>query len=73
MIAFLTVQKMTKRQPAKKATGAFIAVANMHIYMDLLYKIGPYFSGCYQLLGLPKVSFWGFWGLVWSIKVFSEF
>ena len=32
MVAFLTVHKMTKRQPAKKATGAFMAVANMHIY-----------------------------------------
>ena len=30
MVAFLTVHKMTKRQPAKKATGAFMAVANMH-------------------------------------------
>ena len=36
MIAFLTAQKMTKRQPAKKATGAFIAVANMHIYGPLV-------------------------------------
>ena len=32
MVAFLTVHKMTKRQPAKKATGAFMAVANRHIY-----------------------------------------
>ena len=30
MVAFLTVHKMTKRQSAKKATGAFMAVANMH-------------------------------------------
>ena len=27
MVAFLTVHKMKKRQPAKKATGAFMAVA----------------------------------------------
>ena len=32
MVAFLTVHKMTKRQPAKKTTGAFMAVANMHIF-----------------------------------------
>ena len=34
MVAFLTVHKMTKRQPAKKATGAFMAVANRHIYLS---------------------------------------
>ena len=34
MVAFLTVHKMTKRQPAKKATGAFMAVANRHIYLQ---------------------------------------
>ena len=33
MVAFLTVHKMTKRQPAKKATGAFMAVANPHKYL----------------------------------------
>ena len=31
MVTFLTVHKMTKRQPAEKATGAFMAVANLHI------------------------------------------
>ena len=36
MIAFLTAQKMTKRQPAEKATGVFIAVANMHLYGPLV-------------------------------------
>ena len=29
---FSWLHKMTKRQPAKKPTGAFMAVANMHIY-----------------------------------------
>ena len=38
MVAFLTVHKMTKRQPAKKATGAFMAVANRHIYPDFSVK-----------------------------------
>ena len=32
MVDFLTVHKMTKRRPARKATGAFMAVANLHIY-----------------------------------------
>ena len=47
MVAFLTVHKMTKRQPAKKATGAFMAVANRHIYHfhaeKALFK-GPNFA-----------------------------
>ena len=38
MVAFLTVHKMTKRQPAKKATGAFMAVANRHIYPWVFQK-----------------------------------
>ena len=45
MVAFLTVHKMTKRQPAKKATGAFMAVANRHIY--------PKKHRC--------ITFWGGW------------
>ena len=39
MVAFLTVHKMTKRQPAKKATGAFMAVANRHIYLIIIIII----------------------------------
>ena len=38
MVAFLTVHKMAKRQPAKKATGAFVAVANRHIYRPTTYR-----------------------------------
>ena len=40
MVAFLTVHKMTKRQPAKKATGAFMAVANRHIYLGIITHQG---------------------------------
>ena len=51
MVAFLTVHKMTKRQPAKKATGAFynMAVANMHIYQARKHGVssGPL---CLELL-----------------------
>ena len=34
MVAFLPVHKMTKRQPVKKATGALMAVANLHRVMN---------------------------------------
>ena len=45
MVAFLTVHKMTKRQPAKKATGAFMAVANRHIYPHFTRLMFIYSSG----------------------------